>query len=169
MTPYDPHIRRIVQEELQKNQLRSGFRMQQIPFHTHNGTDSPPIFQSQMTYVGVVYGATGVPYRNLPFPQGWSIQKFQSDGIYRINHNLQTLNYSVQLTQLLDTTVTPIPAWGTVLGQSTTYFDVAWVYPNTNPTLPPIAVDTSFSFSLTNISNKNPRWPLYNIGPRTQA
>ena len=50
-------IRAIVQQEIQRNDSASRFSLNQIPRHTHNGTDSPNISQSSVVPVTRTIGS----------------------------------------------------------------------------------------------------------------
>ena len=70
-------IQRMVQDEIRKNALNAQYTVSKVPFHTHNGLDSPPIsfhslivaphtFSISATTNGTtnvnVFGAGGAPF-----------------------------------------------------------------------------------------------------------
>lgn len=68
-------IRQIIQEELKKSDNLSRFRVNSIPQHVHNGTDSPQIPESNIkrnpaVFGSVLFASSGVDYifqLNLPY------------------------------------------------------------------------------------------------------
>lgn len=166
----EARMRAIAHEEFQRSSGKSQFNVADIPYHTHNGDDSPSPYMGQATYVGTV-NSTGRPFRNLPFPEGWFALKSNSfNGRYRIVHSLNTLNYSVVLTQLYTTATNPAPAWGFVLVLNPNYFDVQFVAQSVaTPVTDPVATDTAFSFYMTNISNSSNNMPTYISLPPSQT
>lgn len=75
-------IRQIVQEEYRKNNSNGRFGLQNIPYHIHNGADSPTVFQPNITYIGWI-SDVGTP---ILLPKGWTSSG--GVGIYVVTHNL---------------------------------------------------------------------------------
>lgn len=70
--------------------------IQSVPYHTHNGTDSPLVTNIPVTTYGgfVLSGVAGVP-----FPIGWTAST-SGTGLYTITHNLNSALYSVTASLL---------------------------------------------------------------------
>jgi len=132
------------------------------PQHVHNNIDAPFIYSPTMVYVGVVRFENGF-YRNLPFPQGWGVEKSLSvDGRYRITHNLNTVLYTVQITPLSTDPpfAVPTPLASCIFDTTPTTFEVQFL------DIGGVPRDTSFHFNLTVINNNKSGWPsYYNTSP----
>ena len=89
-------VARIVQDELKKQQRTDMFSVAKVPFHTHNGIDSPPLRGSTTgtVYYGFVNNSTSA---GTPFPEGWSVVN-NGTGDCTITHNLGTTEYVVLAT-----------------------------------------------------------------------
>jgi|GEM_PF-4632268 len=153
--PDDNKIRRIVQEELQKNQLRSAFKLQTIPLHRHDGVDSPNVFSPTITYTGFIPSdadLTGATTSGFVFvPQGWSATVNAT--VYEITHNLNTDYYTVNCSLYGPEAPNALTPNIICLPNS---FQVVW---NDNLL---ISYEADFSFQLVQINNKARSFPVYN-------
>jgi hypothetical protein len=133
------------------------YTFQNVPFHTHNGIDSPNVYQPQITYTGTVT-YLGQAFRNLPFPDGWSVAR-AGTGVYSVTHGLNTLLYTVMVTQLL-TTPPDALAIPIVIDLSAIGFTVRWF-----SAVDGSPQDTAFMFNLHQVNNPGNGFPSYNLVP----
>lgn len=147
----DSSIRRIVQEEIRKSGTKSRFGLQSTNYHTHNSTDSAQIFQPIVTYIGLI-GATGTAGI---LPSGWSIA-YAPTGIYQIQHNLNSFQYSVVASPVGTTGIVDIN-----LDANIVEFD--WFTPAS------VAQDTPFFFNIVIVNNKKLNLPVYQPTVWTQT
>jgi hypothetical protein len=146
-------IRRIVQEEIQRNAGASRFGLKEISHHTHNGIDSLPTFQPTITYIGMI-GLTGTI---AILPTGWTCA-YQPTGIYQITHNLNSLLYVVVTSPLGLTGVVDVNA-------ALNLIEFDWFTTDGNNT----AQNTPFYFTLTLANNKSAGAPTYQSTVFTQT
>lgn len=152
-------IRKIVQDEIKRNEGTGRFGLKSIPFHTHNGTDSPSIFSPTITYTGYVPSDGLVNQSPFVFlPTGWKVELMfpGTTDIYKITHNLGTSFYSVIVNQAG-------PGGSTVVNQVVAYdnyFEVAWFNGGTFS-------QKDFFFSLTQVNNKRNALPTYTLSGAT--
>lgn len=141
----DQNIRRIVQEEIRKSAGQGVFKMQNIPYHIHNGLDSPYITSTTSTFVGGVNSDGTFAYA----PDGWTITN-DSTGFYEIFHNLnsQLYAFSVSCVQSFG-----VAAVGTDNRNSIT---VEWVTRDTGTNF-----DAAFFFTLVLANNRSTTPPSY--------
>lgn len=139
MTP--EQIKQLVIQTI--NSQMSSYSTAKVPFHLHNGVDSPAIFSPTITYIGLIglTGTIGI------LPKGWSVT-YNGTGDYTITHNLNSFSYSVVAS----------PAGLTGLVDLTTGNDVvefSWFDASSSPQ------DTPFYFILVATSGKNIPNPIY--------
>lgn len=120
--------------------------MQNIPYHTHNGTDSPYVYSNTYTYIGSISSDGSI----LILPQGWSVIR-ASTGIYEIIHNLNTNLYSVSAVAINTNGVPLVNGNDISVG-----FVIAWTKANTAA-----ALDTDFIFTLTAYTAVPTKPPIY--------
>lgn len=151
----DQKIRQIVRDELTRNNNGARFGVNNIPFHTHNGIDSPSIFSPTITYTGYIPSDGLVNQTPFVFlPTGWTVE-LQFPGttdIYKVTHNLGTSFYSVVVNQVG-------PGGSTVVNQVVAYdnyFEVAWFNGGT-------FYQKDFFFTLTQVNNKRNALPTYTL------
>lgn len=137
--PDEQKIREIVRQEIRSNQGRNEYRVNDVPFHTHNGTDSPFAYNPYNVYVGLIQ-EDSFP---LILPSGWTVDHV-STGIYNINHNLGTDLYVMTVSPILSIT---IPVASVIPDENFT--QVTWFNADS---LSPGFVDTTFQFILAQIS-----------------
>lgn len=87
----------------------SQFGITPVPYHTHNGIDSPKLniissFSGTTTYAGSLNADASVVF----LPSGWTATVGTGGGLgsYTITHNLGTTNYAVSYTITVDLTIT---------------------------------------------------------------
>lgn len=142
MTPEQVH--QMIQQEIHKSQQAQRFNLNSIPRHTHNGVDSPTIFQSSFVYAGAV-NTDGTPAL---LPQGWT-SKIGTAGSYTITHNLNTELYSASFTgyaepantifqAILGTNVMNISSFEVGVGAVSNAFYFLLINTNNLSTIPPI-------------------------------
>lgn len=151
----DQKIRQIVRDEITRSTNGTRFGVQSIPFHTHNGTDSPSIFSPTITYTGFV------PYdglvANTPFvflPAGWTVE-LGAGNIYKITHNLSTEYYSVTVCMTgpeSNNDFTPI----TICQDN--FFEISWGQVSGG-----LHLQTDFHFQLVQVNNKRNALPTYTL------
>ena len=148
-------IRNLIREEIQRSAGQSQFRLNAIPFHTHNGTDSPYVFTSTVQYTGYVPSDADISGASIDgfllFPQGWTMEV--ASDTYTITHNLNTEYYTVVFCAT-STVAADGVAPQTVCSANS--FDVSWQ--NTAGT----KSATDFHFLLTVVNNSGQNIPLYN-------
>lgn len=96
------------------------FGVNPVPFHTHNGIDSPVIKQPIYTYIGQV-NDDGSP--GPLFPPKWTVSR-DSNSNYIIVHNLGTTKYSFFATSI---TNVAIPVFSSFFGNNTSTKNRAWM------------------------------------------
>lgn len=145
-------INQQIQSQIHRISQSNRFNVSNTQRHIHNDIDSPFVFQPILTYIGTIEynGSVGL------LPVGWTVDTVDEGGgrfLYVINHNLNTRLYSFVTTaqQSLNSIVTPIAE---SLANSV---EVAWFTTGSTPGL----ANTSFSFVLTTIANKNTKLPRY--------
>jgi len=148
-------IRQIVQQEIARSSNGARFTVNNIPFHTHDGVNSPSIFSPTITYTGFV------PYdglvANTPFvflPSGWTVE-LQVGNIYKITHNLGTEYYSVQACM---TGPESNDLFNPITICQDNYFEISWSYNSGSLTL-----QTDFHFTLVQVNNKRNALPTYSL------
>jgi hypothetical protein len=146
-------IQAMVQKEAREiaeqvyTQKAAQFAVPKVPYHEHNGVDSPSLNPPVATYIGFVpYDITDVTLQYI-LPGGWSL-RYDGVGIYTIIHNLGKISnqnfYAFVANATQSTNVVVIPVITTFENEVTaTWFDVDGVTKK----------DTSFNFILT-IGNK---------------
>lgn len=134
------------------------FGVAKVPYHIHNGTDSPEIVSPSVSYIGFIpYEAPYDTTATLQFciPGGWSARQ-DSTGVYTVVHNLGGITNSnfysfvANATQSTNNVVTPVV---TMFENEVT---VSWF-----DTATQLAIDTSFCFILTTGNNRGPFRPQY--------
>ncbi len=95
LTPQDTVA---IDQRIQAYMASGQFNLNRVPFHTHNGKDSPFIFLPTVQYAGLL-NSDGTLSRVYPFPSGWSRAR-TGNGVYTITHNLNTTFYSVVATPI---------------------------------------------------------------------
>lgn len=137
---------------ISQSSASSQFSLNRIPFHSHNGKDSPSIVFPTLTYSGYVT-SDGKKSRTRPFPPGWGITRV-SAGLYTITHKLNTSFYVVNAIGN-DTTQICVPKY--LISTSGNSFQILWSDSATQA-----ATDTGWSFTLTTVVNSKPGFPNYN-------
>lgn len=117
------------------NSQQSPYAPAKVPFHTHNGVDAPPVFQSTFTYIGFIGldGTVGI------LPDGWSVNH-DSTGDYIITHNLNTFSYSVVASPVGNSLLLDVTTSNNIV-------EFTWSSGS--------ATDTAFYFILIALWNKN--------------
>lgn len=125
------------------NSQQSSYSTAKVPYHTHNGVDSPPIQQPTFTYLGLIglTGSIGI------LPNGWTVT-YNGTGDYTIVHNLNTFAYSVVASPTGLTADVDITPGVNTSNQGEVEF--SWFQAGTST-----PQDTPFYFILTAISNKS--------------
>lgn len=135
-----------IQQGIQNQASGARFGLNSIPRHIHNGTDSPPVFQTILTYIGAVNANGGIAI----MPKGWGGSG--GSGNYTIIHNLgSSAIYSVVATanDFLDSAVI------CTINQTANNFTVStW-------NVIGVLVSCGFTFSLTVINNRSTTLPSY--------
>lgn len=158
-----PEIQAAIRQEIQNQNQRSQFGVQQSSFNLRNGVDSPRIpftnladtptsYQGKIgNIVAVNSQATGLTFitryfyngsvasnaAGTPFPTSWIVTHV-STGVYKITHNLNTTNYTVAATS---SSSIAIPL---IASRSANFFQLDWL-PNDGTSSP---LDTDFHFEL---------------------
>lgn len=96
MTP--DQVQQMITTALTSYDQNQRFGVSTVPFHNHNGINSPVIKTPVTSYVGYIGpdGETGAI-----FPKGWSVQYTNVGGVqpnYTIFHNLGNTNYTIVFT-----------------------------------------------------------------------
>lgn len=164
LTPDDmAKIRQMIHQENYRANVQRQYKVADIPRHTHNGIDSPFIYSSVVSYIGLI-NENGTPAL---LPSGWSsvLQGTNPDYYYSITHNLG-LEYtgSVVTTGSIGTGANNT---GPLYAVTVTSQDINFVFPLVNQydnsflvflyESNSIPVKNAFSFNLTIINNKNSR------------
>lgn len=142
------------QDVFRQMQGQNSFGMSQVPYHTHNGTDSPLIYSPTIQYTGFVpdnadlSGTTTGGF--VFFPAGWSVEH-TATGLYTITHNLDTPFYTTMVT-LSDIDVGGAESRAINFN---TYIEVATFDINGDP------ADISFDFLVTVVNNSAQSIPQY--------
>lgn len=138
----------VTREEVQSmivaamNSQLSPFSLAKVPYHTHNGVDSPFSFEPTGLYVGWVISDGTFAF----LPNGWSSVKL-STGAYQITHNLNSLLYAVFTNSAQDTN----HVVASIIAKPTPdTFTADWFLTTTAA-----ASDTDFYFILAKIKNTN--------------
>lgn len=145
-------IRKIVQDEIRRSQGASRFGINQIPYHTHDGIDSNPVFLPTITYTGYVPSDGLVT--NSPFvflPSGWTVE-LQVGNIYKITHNLNTDFYTVMACMTgpeANDAFTPLTVC------QSNFFEIAWSFNST------LTLTTDFQFTLVQVNNRRSSLTTY--------
>lgn len=130
----------LIRSEMARADSANRFRLNPTNRHIHNGTDAPFAFQPAMNYGGIVQ----LDGLGLALPTGWSVV-YNGTGSYTIVHNLNTTFYVAMVSPILSIT---LPIASVTPGDDR--FDVTWT--NTQDDM---ASDTSFSFLLVDLTNRN--------------
>lgn len=78
---------------MKNSKINQAFQgIQQVPFHTHNGIDSPVISSTPTASYNIGY-VTAAGAAGGFFPSGWTVSLI-AGGHYQITHNLGTTNYA---------------------------------------------------------------------------
>lgn len=85
--PDEQNIRRIVQDELQRQGNRDTFGVSAVPRHTHNGIDSPFAFDPVAIYGGIII-TSDTP---ATLPKGWTLEHIAT-GVTHVTHNLNDID-----------------------------------------------------------------------------
>ncbi len=152
MTP--EQISQMMDRKIQSAAASGQFNLNRIPYHVHNGKDSPFAYLPTLTYAGFVK-YDGKLDRNAAFPSGWSAT-YLGTGSYRITHNLNSLYYIPVVTQFWSAVPGPTPASFFISGVTANRFQVDFFDSKTQA-----AEDTGFLFLVTHVTNTKPGWPLY--------
>lgn len=150
MTP--EQIRALVQSEIQQANAYARYQLTPVQTHTHDGINSPNVFQPILTYVGTVGSGSAIdPVTVNILPVGWSIT-YVSSGTYTIIHGLDTDFYTCVVNAYQSTNVFAVPVIETFAKETSIILaDVATG----------AKVDTGFTFSLTVVNNKKTTLPTY--------
>lgn len=155
----DAKIRQIVKDEMHRGDNAGRFTIRSVAHHTHNGTDSKPIFLPTLTYTGFVPFNADITDTNyfIMFPAGWTVQEFDEGtdvAYYEITHNLDTFLYTVDVVQSGSVFFSAIPS---VIAYKNT-FEVRWY-----DVIDDIYVEPSFTFQLVQVNNKTGSIPNYTL------
>ncbi|MDE2232903.1 MAG: hypothetical protein KGJ90_02110 [Patescibacteria group bacterium] len=93
-------IRQIVREEIALSRQQAGYGTTLVPFHKHNGIDSPQLEVNnikQFMFFGNVTAVGGIGFI---FPNGWTLSTDGTTLVSTITHNLNTTNYIVLTTSV---------------------------------------------------------------------
>lgn len=136
---------------MQRHNSGARFGLKELAYHTHNGTDSPPIFQPFITYIGLIglTGTVGI------LPSGWSVV-YGSTGQYQVTHNLNSFLYAVVANSAGVANVVDISTDPNLIE-----FD--WFTPAG------VAQDTPFYFLVSIVNNKKLSLPTYQDTVWTQT
>ena len=111
-------INQQIQQGIRASQMQAGYGVSMVPYHTHDGVNSPRIGTTAATtlYSGTV-SSTGVTSGLLP--STWSVVYYPITHQYVVTHNLNTTNYSVA------TSCTTIGDVANVIAHDSTTFTIA--------------------------------------------
>lgn len=151
-------IQQIVQREIQASAGRAMYAPTNIPFHVHNGVDSPIVFSPTNIYTGfipsdaVLNGSSTGGF--IFIPQGWtaSVDTGGTPILYTVIHNLNTSFYTVNCSLYGPEAVNAAIPNVVCLPDR---FYVAWY----DSAL--VSYQTDFSFQLIQINNSTQNVPLY--------
>ena len=147
-------IRKIVQDEIKRSNGAGRFGINQIPFHTHNGTDSNPVFLPTITYTGYIPSDGNINTSPFIFlPTGWEVE-LQVGNIYKITHNLNTDFYTVTACM---TGPDANDAFNPLTVCQSNFFEIAWSFNST------LTLTTDFHFQLVQINNRRNSLPTYSL------
>lgn len=153
MTPAD--IKNLVTSTFQSLMASAQYQLSRIPYHTHNGKDSPFTYQPYIVYAGYL-NANATLSRNKPFPSGWKIGH-PTTGQYNIEHDIGNTFYTVIPTQVWESTTNPPPAVVFVSAIAKNTVQINWF---NSATAAPL--DTSFYLTVVSVANSKNSPPLYN-------
>lgn len=136
------------------DQGRNTYAVNNVPFHTHNGVDSPAAFSPYNVYVGLIQ-EDSFP---LILPVGWTVDHI-STGVYNINHNLGTELYVMTVAPILSITL-PVAS----VNPTVNFTQVSWFNADS---LSPGFVDTTFQFILAQVNNGVQNIPIYTRNGQT--
>ncbi len=102
------------------------FNLNRIPYHVHNGKDSPFIYLPTMQYSGYIQG-DGTLSRTRPYPSGWSGSR-TGNGAYLITHSINSTFYTVDAS-MVATSGNPRPMIPVISSQGATSFALVWFAP----------------------------------------
>jgi hypothetical protein len=134
----------VTREEVQSmitasiNAQLSPFGLAKVPFHTHNGVDSPYAFDALAFYCAYIQSNGTVGF----LPNGW-VSTYVGTGAYEITHNLNSLLYAVVATPAYPT----VDNLAAVISPNYNAFEVHWLNPNN------VEQDTPFYFLAVKIKN----------------
>lgn len=123
LTPQD---RQEVQAMIQATKANEQFSLNRMPFHTHNGKDSPFIYLPTVAYAGYIQG-DGTLSRTAPFPSGWNLSH-PGNGQYGIQHNLGSTFYVVTATAI-GVSANARPMVPRVTSRGANDFTITWYAP----------------------------------------
>ena len=115
-----------IQQMISASGANSQFKLDRIPFHTHNGKDSPFIFLPTVAYAGLVQG-DGTVSRTAPFPSGWNLSH-PGNGQYGIQHSLGSTFYTVVATAV-GVSANARPMVPRITSQTSSSFTITWLSP----------------------------------------
>lgn len=82
-----------IDQKINDAQQTATYGVSLIPYHTHNGTDSPKLDLPKV--YGGTFNSSGV--KGTFFPSGWSVSRTAA-GRYQVTHKLKTANFTVVCT-----------------------------------------------------------------------
>lgn len=135
----------MIQQEMHKSQQVQRFNLNSIPRHTHNGIDSPSVFQPVFSYAGQINPDGTV----VLLPSGWTIT-VSGTGVYTITHKLNTLLYTVNANCIFVNSYNVV----SITKNANNFIVNTFFYPAT-------PFNSGFMFNLTNINNKSTIPPGY--------
>lgn len=142
----------LIQQQIQAASASARYQLTPVQTHTHDGINSPNVFQPILTYVGTVgSGSATSPVTVNMLPVGWSV-RYDGTGIYAIVHNLGTNFYTLVANAYQSTNIFAVPVIETFENEcSVVLADIATG----------LKADTGFTFSLTVVNNKKTTLPTY--------
>lgn len=135
----DTRLRALIQEMIDTQQKKDLYGVAKVPFHTHNGIDSPTLQPTTVTTTTIAYsGYINNDGTSTNVPTGWTSVK-NSTGNYTITHNLGITTYNVVATSAGGAERTMAN-----YGQTSTTFTINALNVGAGPS----NIDTDFTFVL---------------------